>query len=446
MWHTYPKELTDFIDRHWEIPCSEVGFGEVFLPRTSSKEPLPDRSVLELLISTCYQASLLREEERTVKFRLILYEPSRLSPEQGPPKGLHRLVFTDPLPFNEYELRKLSSSADFYHSLIGIRMDGDRGLQIWGLIHTGQRWVQTLYGGGKTFQPLPEALVIHVTSPGRISICKGSATIAILNAGKIICPSMDVLDSNWMREIFDSARAHAYGLHMKARESSDRPWAPVQSEFFRIIKKQVMMRVISRIRHSRHGGTLVCIPQRLVDELSSENPFVEFKYRFTEEEPRSRFVTLTVTLANALAEAYGAGADPERLVGWDEYLASKNRALSQLDEAIFEWAHLVAGLAAVDGAVFFSRRFELIGFGGEISGKLDKVEHVLKALDLEGKLTAPEQTGWVGTRHHSVYRLCNVLHEVVAMVISQDGNIQIVKWKDNAVTCWDQVATSVMDI
>ncbi len=88
----------------------------------------------------------------------------------------------------------------------------------------------------------------------------------------------------------------------------------------------------------------------------------------------------------------------------------------------------------------------MLGFGGEISGKLEKVETVLKALDLEGELTEPEQTGWVGTRHHSTYRLCNALHDAIGMVVSQDGSVQVVKWKDDAVTCWNQVATSVMDV
>ena len=49
-----------------------------------------------------------------------------------------------------------------------------------------------------------------------------------------------------------------------------------------------------------------------------------------------------------------------------------------------------------------------------------------------------------GTRHHSVYSLCNAIPEIIGMVVSQDGNVQIIKKRDSLVTCWDQAATNVM--
>ena len=63
---------------------------------------------------------------------------------------------------------------------------------------------------------------------------------------------------------------------------------------------------------------------------------------------------------------------------------------------------------------------------------------VARALDVEGKRAVQESTEGVGTRHRSVYRLCSELKEAVAVVISQDGGARFVKWKDRAVTYWDQ--------
>ena len=40
-------------------------------------------------ISACYQAGLLREEERAVTFRVILCQPA--AAREGPPSGTHRL-------------------------------------------------------------------------------------------------------------------------------------------------------------------------------------------------------------------------------------------------------------------------------------------------------------------------------------------------------------------
>jgi DNA integrity scanning protein DisA with diadenylate cyclase activity len=133
-------------------------------------------------------------------------------------------------------------------------------------------------------------------------------------------------------------------------------------------------------------------------------------------------------------------------VGWTEYLGYKNQTLSWLDESVFEWAHLVAGMAQVDGAVAITQQFELIGFGAEISGKLDRVDTVAKALDPEGRDLRQERADCVGTRHHSAYSLCNALHDVLALVVSQDGTVQLARRNRGMVTIWDQLSPSLIDV
>ena len=429
----YPRDLASFILEHWQPG------------RDLERASLPGRTELEHLISVCYQASLLRDEERPVRFRLIFLAPDRFPPDQGPPTGHHRLLFSDPLPCTERELRKLSPSVDFYDSLIGSWYDGKSGLSIWGIIHSGPRWVQSLHGGGKRFQPLPDSLVINVTNPGRITVNNGSAEIATLNSGKIVAPSMAVFDSMWIRSDFGSIVDEELALHREARERAKKPWAAIGPDFFGTVKKQAFMRVIGKIRSYRHGGTLICIPDDLKEEFFSENPYVKLKYRFFDEEPRRRFRTLIVKVADALAEFYGSSENQEREVGWTEYLTSKNQTLYRLDESVFEWAHLVAGMTQVDGAVVITQRLEVIGFGAEISGKLERVDEVALALDHEGSEIRKELTGGVGSRHHSAYSLCNALHDVVTVVISQDGTAQLTKWNDGMVTVWEQLSPSLIE-
>jgi hypothetical protein len=43
--------------------------------------PLPGAAALEGFFAACYQASMLREEERPVVFRAILAEPALFAPE-----------------------------------------------------------------------------------------------------------------------------------------------------------------------------------------------------------------------------------------------------------------------------------------------------------------------------------------------------------------------------
>ena len=83
-------------------------------------DPLPDAAALEGFFAACYQASMLREEERPVIFRAILAEPALFDPEGRPPEDLQRLEFPRSLPFDPRELRRLSVAADPQRTLIGV--------------------------------------------------------------------------------------------------------------------------------------------------------------------------------------------------------------------------------------------------------------------------------------------------------------------------------------
>ena len=69
-----------------------------------------------------------------------------------------------------------------------------------------------------------------------------------------------------------------------------------------------------------------------------------------------------------------------------------------------------------------------------------------RALDLEATQREWVRTDRVGTRHRSAYRLCQTVHDAIAVVISQDGGLRLVRWHDDAVTYWDQVATGSWEI
>ena len=434
--YAYPKDLAYSVHDRWDDAPLYVGpTPEATLPAG----PPPALGVLEEVFSTCYQASLMREEERPVTFRLILCEPELFPAEGGPPTGLHRLEFTASRSFEVQELRRLSPAAEYNRSLIGARLSGGDGLEIWGVVQSGPGWVRTFQGGRDRHAPLPPVLVVHVSGPGLLGAYRGDFLVAKLERGKISGSSMDVFASSWLPESFKERRAELAQLHEAARSRADRRWPPLDPDFTRVLGQQVVRRLVSVMRSARHGGTVIFVPAVFAGELSAENRYVAIKYGFAEGEPRSRLRTLVVRAMNVLAETYGHGSKEEpKPVGWAEYEVSSNEKIVKLDEAIFEVAHLIAALSVVDGAVVITKRFELLGFGAEISGRLPDVRTVTRALDIEGKRVVQEGIEGVGTRHRSVYRLCSELKEAVAVVISQDGGARFVKWKDGAVTYWDQ--------
>jgi hypothetical protein len=434
--HAYPGELADFVRKQWvDLDPSSA------TPPQGTKCELPKSDVLERLVSTAYQATLLREEERPVTFRLIVGPPSSFPETSGPPNGLHRLVFGRPRPFDEHELRRLAPAAKYHRALIGVEAVGrepGEELRIWGLLQSGPRWLEAVYGGRRALPTLPtNKLIIRGTAPGRIAVASGSITIGEIRGGKIMAPANDVFDSNWLPEFFARERNELLALHAQERARARGRWADLDPAMPGILSQQMVKRIIATIRAARHGGMLVILPNERVPDVVES--VLRAKYLFDDAEPRRRFRSLMVSVMRVLAES---GTPNERTgkVGWSAYGASNSTALTMLDEAIFELSHLVAALADVDGAVIMTKRFELIGFGAEIAGELPDVRSVFRADDLEGTSRHEESVEGVGTRHRAAYRLCSRVEDALVVVISQDGNVRFVRSLDGAVTFWDHMS------
>jgi hypothetical protein len=200
------------------------------------------------------------------------------------------------------------------------------------------------------------------------------------------------------------------------------------------------------IRNSRHGGMLVYLPAEMSRDSSAIDRHISLKYQFREEEPRLRLLTLILKIMSTFAELHGDPQNPAKVVGWREYISGRSEEIALLDEAIFDLSHFIAALAAVDGAVVMSKRQDLLGFGGVISGDSEEVQAIIHALDVEGRLTRQELIEEVGTRHRAAYRLCHEVRDALAIVVSQDGNARLVKWHNGFVTYWDMVPTGVSGV
>jgi len=392
--YSYPGDLARFLRDRWRDVSGSPG----------GVDPLPDATALEGFFAACYQASMLREEERPVVFRAILAEPALFDPEGRPPEGLQRLEFPHPLPFDPRELRRLSVAADPQRTLIGVGQYREGGLRIWGLINSGTRWLRDVKGGRRAGAPLPPAPVIHVNAPGSIEAYRGHELVGKLQEGRLSGLRVDLFESEWLPEQFSRFLEELVERHEvarnRARELSGERWAPLEPTFPLRIAERMMKRVISVLRDARHGGTVIFVPPGERREPSHEHPYIDLKYQFADSRARLSFPDLIVAILNRLAQLYGT-ADHEQepgAVGWEEFEATSDDEIATLDEALFDVAHLIAGLAAADGAVVMSKDNELLGFGGMISGRLPDVKSVGRALDLEGEKVAEEETGNVGAR------------------------------------------------
>jgi hypothetical protein len=268
----------------------------------------------------------------------------------------------------------------------------------------------------------------------------GPVVIAELMNGTLVGDRLDVFNASWMEQIFSEFGATpATGSGRSGPQSA----APIISPGFgSTLARQVLRRILAGIRAARHGGMLLIVPTHRVSRLLGENGSITIKYRFIAEEPRHRLATLSSKIAAELVNT-AAGMLPP--IGWAEYVLSEVPRIKELDMALFEVANFAADLAQLDGAVVLTDDMDVLGFSGEIAGNLPELSRVAHALDLDGHTRAWMRTDRVGTRHRAAYRLCHVAPDVLAVVVSQDGGMQFVRWHGDAVTYWDQVATGGWD-
>jgi hypothetical protein len=423
----YPPDLARFVLDHWTRDPAVLPNGQA-----------PENATLTQFYSACYQASLLRDEERSVTFRAILAPPELFAPDGLPPESLQRFAFCHSFPLGASELRRLSVAADTQRTLIGVQQHADGSLRIWGVVSSGAHWLRDVRGGRRAGAPLPAVPVVHVDAPGSVAAYKGLDLIAVLHSGRISGSRVDPFTSAWLPERFADFGDELVAHHLRARRESGQRWAPLHPRLPREVSDRMMKRVIALLREARHGGTIVFVPNESVGELDTVDPFIDLKYRFRAASTQRSYADLIVSILSRLATIHGADPRGHEPVGWREFESTADAELTRLDEAVFETAHLIAALASADGAVVLNKQHDLLGFGGMIAGRLPAVRSVARALDLEGDIVAAVGTENVGARHRSAYRLAGAIPGVVAIVISQDGGVQFVAQKNGRVTCWEQ--------
>lgn len=432
--YAYPSDLARLVSDQWNRTSADLA---------SAGSP-PAMGVLEHFLSACYQASLLREEDRPVTFRAILAAPAGFARNGRPPESLLSLPFAQAIAFDSAALRRLSVAASTERTLIGVSPDERGGLEIWGLVDSGTRWLRNVWGGRRTAAPLPPVPVVHVDAPGSLAVFSGQEMMATLRGGKLSVSRIDVFDSVWLPEAFAGfvegiLTRHEAAANVAVRESPGERWAPLEPDVSRRIAERMLKRVVAVLRAARHGGTIAFVPDARVMELTAADPFIDLKYRFADVGCRSAFPSLVLDMLNRLAAIHARPEAPLCPVGWREFEQASDDVLATLDEALFETAYLIAGLASADGAVVFSNRtHELLGFSGMIGGRLPPVLTVARALDLEGRSIVVEETASVGARHRSAYRLAAGVPGTVVVVISQDGGVRFVTQKAGGVIYWEQ--------
>src|SRR6186713_1320270 len=203
--NAYPPDLARYVEKQW--PAGSV---------LSVPPPL-----LERALSAAFQASLMSEETRPVRFRLLLM-PSGALPDSGSPnEGVLRLRFEEPRPFGVEELRRLAPAVSFETALIGAEVHAGE-LRIWGVAHSGPAWLAPSWGGRSLVPNWTYDPIIHVTGPGKLAVRCAGKLVGALERGLLVDATLDVFDSEWLPAMFTHEREDIRAAHdaLQARAAS----------------------------------------------------------------------------------------------------------------------------------------------------------------------------------------------------------------------------------
>jgi len=391
----------------------------------------PSAKELSHICNILYSTSLLKEEGRAVRARVIIAPPDAFPANGGPPDGTHVIRFTSGHSLTANEIKRLSPAASFFHSVIAVWPHPDRGFQIWGILNTGPRWMNLVAGGRKPLGndiPFP---IIHVRDPGWLLFYHGYSLLAEWRGREFHGPRLDVFQSRLLSDRFANQRMAV------VQELSD-DCLPCSlslesyAELCHLISVQFLKRVINLVRTSGHGGSLLYLPAG-EPGLEVATRWVDCKYSAAPDDADSRFRSLLQSIIRRVGELALENSTLDD--AWMIFRNSRDPELDQLEEAFFELARLFSDLMQVDGVLVLDQSLSIIGFGGEI--RVDRnVLQVDQAHDLDGKKVTRWNVQNDGTRHRSVYRLCSVEPEVIGFVISQDSHVRMIANVDDSVTFW----------
>lgn len=391
---------------------------------------IPSPGELEKLCDLLYSASLLKEEGRAVRARIVLAPPEAFLDAKGPPDGTHAVRFTLSHELTANEIKRLSPAASFFHSVIAIWPERGR-FRIWGILNTGPRWMNLVAGGRKPVgQDLPHP-VIHVRDPGWVLFYQGYHLIAEWRGRELAGPRLDVFQSNLLHERFSEVRRRL--VAEIATDGLPNTLDPAAySELAQLIALQFVKRIVNLVRTSGHGGSLLVLPEGPAGRDAAAK-WVDCKYSAATDPAGQRFRSLLKAIVQRVGELNAPGAPLDD--AWEIFRHRRDPELDRLEEAFFELARLFSDLMQVDGALVIDQRLSLIGFGGEIrvDRNLLKVGH---AQDLDGKIVTDWNVRGDGTRHRSVYRLCSVEPSVIGFVISQDSQVRLIANVEGDVVFW----------
>ena len=356
---------------------------------------LSDRG-LARLVELAFYGSQQSEEGRYPAYRFFCY-PKADKADQLRTVG----VFNPAIELDLATMRRLVHVAPRDRNALVVVEDGPR-LMLTRIIsidstrevdHLGRPEYWTSY-------QIPVGLMITVEGPGALQASEAGLTLK-LRAGRIE-EAVSVVNVPGVNDWF---RIVATDLLERAEQARFGAKTYFVGNTYMLIAS-VWSQVLSGCVSQRHGGAFVIINPRTFDRK------IRLNYGLEQADLGEDIVKFWL----ATIEAIDSG-EKRDLELW---LRRHNYFRKQVD--------IVSSLANVDGCVCLTPDLRVLGFGGEILvDETTATESPLVLVDArtDTPQISQDSSSFGGTRHRSAFRLCKKVSNVLAFVVSQDGDLSV---------------------
>jgi hypothetical protein len=407
--------------------------------------PLPDPEAVRQVLDAAFWASMRTEEQRTLSFRVAYCSPADCEADETPQTPVR---FGRIRELTAGQLVRLSPALDFRQALVGVcsarELDpaaGDGTVVIWGIIDSGLSWWEHTKGEPRRRvhkTPPPDCFTVSSYQPGTLSLSRRGRVLLALRGGKVAAAIPNLLRTGPVGRF----------LQVPARRLLDQVTAELGQDFSGFDPRTqqeaeqayvtFIQRTLASMREAGHGGAVMLVP----DDWTADSPAVherlDIKFPTAIGSTWELLVEYVRRLNLALHATYEALK--ESTVPRDfflEYLVTR-RQREQSEDNIGDRASLLASFTRVDGCTVLTHSLDTLGFGAEIvMPQTPDLEHVQVAQDAEGQHLEAVPTQHFGTRHRSAFRLCHSHPEILALVLSSDGDLRVVKRVGQQVILWN---------
>jgi len=413
----YPTQLGERVFQQWKTFATGTEYKPI---------ERPPQSVLSALLENCFFASLKGEEGRQTQFDLALCSPAHLGDAANRfsqfTKIFNLIRFDQPREFSAHELVRLAPACNPDKTLLLADYKNEQ-LKLWGVVDVDWQ--------SGTSSHLNE-LRIRVSAPGEMKITLHHREFCHYKDGGVMEPERGLINTG---PIYDFFKHTSLQLCRDVNAETGRPVEDAihERDYRAMAYLSTLQRTIEEIQLLKHGGCLLIVP-----EGKTAKSFANLDIKYV---CRDRMVWNCLLGKWILHDSLHATSRSHAAA-----LTSLQFQLNDTESGLRDALSALARFTAVDGAVLMTRKFELLGFGAVVKLPQSDPYHVLRYKDRRATQPQAINIEDYGTRHRSAFEFCyRGGEDAVAIVVSQDGGVKIVRRVRDDVCFWENVSFNLTD-